>query len=122
VLVGPGARILAGALIVGPTSIGADALIEGGATVSRSSIWRRSTVSEGATVDRSLVGDDAFIEPGAHLFRGVVVDSTSRQLRPELEWGTRSSSKPPRRSTLDMGARISRLVFGAGWSRSPAAQ
>jgi NDP-sugar pyrophosphorylase family protein len=119
VLIGPGARILSGAVIVGPTSIGREATIEPGAMVSRSAIWRRAVVGECATVDRSIVGDDAVVAAETQALRGVVV--ADRKPEP-----THSVSAPTvyatRTSASDIASRLGRLVFGAGWSRSPAAQ
>jgi mannose-1-phosphate guanylyltransferase len=119
VLIGPGARILSGAVVVGPTSVGREATIEAGAMVSRSAIWRRAVVGENATVDRSIVADDAVVEAGTQSFRAVVV--ADRRTDEDVDSVAEQSVFAPRASALEIGTRLGRFVFGASWSRSPAA-
>jgi NDP-sugar pyrophosphorylase family protein len=120
VLVGPGARIESGAVVVGPASIGREAVVESGATVSRSAIWRRSTIGENAMVDQCIIADDGVVEAGAHACLRVVV--ADRAIETEVDWVAQQPVHFPKRPTLDVGARLGRLVFGPSWSRSPAAQ
>lgn len=119
VLIGPGARLLDRAVVVGPTSIGREATIERGAMVARSAVWRRSTIEEFASADRCLIADDAVLGAGEQAFRGVfVADRRSA----EVDWVARQSVPTPNRSSSDVGARLGRFVFGQTWSRSPAGQ
>jgi NDP-sugar pyrophosphorylase family protein len=123
VLVGPGARILSGAVVIGPTSIGRDATVDEAGLVSRSAVWRRSTVGERAVADQSILADDAFVAPGTHASREVVTGSSLDAVAPSLpSEPVRSATRASRRATFDVGTRLGRLVFGASWSRSPAAQ
>jgi mannose-1-phosphate guanylyltransferase len=121
VLVGPGARVMSGAVIVGPASIGREATVESGGMVSRSAIWRRSTIGESAIADRCIVADDGVVEAGMQACRGVVIGKAPA---PEFDWAAQKHFQVelPKRSASDVAARLGRLVFGAGWSRSPAAQ
>jgi NDP-sugar pyrophosphorylase family protein len=121
VIVGPGAQVQSGSVIVGPTSIGRDATIASGAFVSRSAVWRRSFIGERAAADRCIVGDDAVIAPGSQSIRRVVT-ANRRRTAAELDWLTMPSDQMRRKPSLDVGARLGRLVFGASWSRSPAVQ
>lgn len=120
VLVGPGARILSGAVVVGPTSIGREATIACGVLVSRSAVWRRSIIGEHAIADRCIVADDAVIDAGTRTFRGVVM--ADRRSDSETDWVAQQALHLSKRPALEVGARLGRLVFGASWSRSPAAQ
>jgi mannose-1-phosphate guanylyltransferase len=120
VLVGPGARVLSGAVVVGPTSIGREVTIARGAMVSRSAVWRRASIGERAIADRCIVSDDAVIEAGTQTFQGVVVaDPRSCS---DSDWVVRQGLQEPKKRALEGGARLGRLVFGASWSRSPAGQ
>jgi NDP-sugar pyrophosphorylase family protein len=119
VLVGPGARVLSGAVLLGPTSIGREATVERGGMVSRSAVWRRSTIGAEATADRCIVADDAVIERGSQILRGVVV--ADRRSDADVDWVAQQSLPRALRSpAAELGARLGR-VFGATWSRSPAA-
>jgi len=73
VVLGPRVKIMAGATIVGPTTIGEDCTVAPGAVVSRSVLWNRCVVGKEALVDRCLVADDATIEPSSALFNSVKV-------------------------------------------------
>ena len=120
VLIGPGARVLSGAVLVGPTSVGREATIEAGAMVSRSAIWRRSVVGEFATIDRTIVADDAVVDAETQSILEIVTADQRGDSVPD--WVDAQSVFAEPQTSMDMGARLGRLVFGAGWSRSPAAQ
>jgi NDP-sugar pyrophosphorylase family protein len=120
VLVGPGAQIESGAVVVGPTSIGREATIGRGVMISRSAVWRRSVVGEGATVDRCILADDAVVESGTQISRGVI--NAEGRSEAEADWVTQQTLHLPKRPALEVAAKLGRLVFGASWSRSPAAQ
>lgn len=79
VIVAAGTTIGSRAVLVGPTSIGCDAVIAPGALVSRSAIWRRSVIDAGAVVDRSIVGDDGHVGAGRHIYRAVVPGTYRRR-------------------------------------------
>ncbi|HNQ21955.1 MAG TPA: NDP-sugar synthase [Phycisphaerae bacterium] len=63
VVVGPDVQVRAGALVVGPASIGAGCIVAGQAVVSRSALWSRVSVGQGAFVDRCVLTDGASVEP-----------------------------------------------------------
>lgn len=117
VLVGPGARIQSGAVVVGPTSIGRDVIVSANALVSRSSLWRRSCIGEGAVVDRCIVADDAVLQPGTQTFRGIAAAAPSGDT--PSDWVMQKTA--PRREPLERGRRLARLVFGAYRLRPPTA-
>jgi NDP-sugar pyrophosphorylase family protein len=119
VLVGPGARILSGAVVVGPTSVGREATVGRGVLVSRSAVWRRSVIGDRAVADRCIVADNAVVAPDAQMQRRVVTldpDSMRPPSAPEL------SAYPHKRFALDFGMRRGRLVMGASSLRLPAAE
>jgi NDP-sugar pyrophosphorylase family protein len=68
ILVGRGARIGAGATVVGPATIGAHSSVAGPSLVSRSVLWTRCVVAEGAVVDRCLLADEAVVNADESLF------------------------------------------------------
>ncbi len=75
-LVGPvqlGAEVLveAGATIVGPTSIGPRSTVRRNALVSRSAVWSDCVVAEGSIVHGCIVGDDAVVPARTRLFNVV---------------------------------------------------
>jgi NDP-sugar pyrophosphorylase family protein len=72
-LVGPGARILSRAVLVGPATIGRQVTVGPGALVVRSAVWRRSTIHADAVVDRSIVADDVVIAHRQHHKHQIVV-------------------------------------------------
>jgi NDP-sugar pyrophosphorylase family protein len=117
VLIGPGARILSGAVVVGPTSVGREATVGRGALVSRSAVWRRSVIGDQAVADRCIVADDAVVAPGAQMLRRVVDLRSSGQ-----DSAHEVSAHPHRRFASDVGMRRGRLVFGASSLRLPAAE
>jgi NDP-sugar pyrophosphorylase family protein len=116
VLVAPGARVLSGAVVIGPASIGRDSTISNGVLVSRSAVWRRSVIGEHSVVDRCIIGDDAIVEPGRRTVGGVVtVERRSTAKIDHVRPHPASLGRP-----ADVGARLGRLVFGASWSRPTA--
>jgi mannose-1-phosphate guanylyltransferase/phosphomannomutase len=68
VVVGPGAQVMAGALVVGPSTIGAECRIGARAAVSRSVLWKRCVIGADAVVDDCLLADNAVVEPSGQLF------------------------------------------------------
>lgn len=73
VVLGPRVRIMRGATIVGPTTIGEGCEVAPDAVLSRSVLWNRCLVGRQAVVDRCLLADDATIEPSSVLFNSVKV-------------------------------------------------
>ena len=63
VLVGPGSVIEAGAMLVGPVSIGRNCRVERNAVVSRSALWDRCRLGPVAMVDHCVLTHDASVEP-----------------------------------------------------------
>jgi len=117
VLVGPGARVATGAVIVGPTSIGRDATVGRDALVSRSAVWRRCILQEQVVADRCILADDSIVAPATRVFGEVMAMS-----RGELEM-MRESSAVRESVPGELLRRMSRAVFGnVAWSRYPAAQ
>ena len=70
---GPAPRIGSGAVIVGPTSIGREAVIGADVLLSRSAVWRRSVLHDRAVADRCILADDSVISAGTHVFGEVRV-------------------------------------------------
>ncbi len=73
VLIAAGARVHSGAVLVGPSSVGRNSVVEKGALVSRSAVWRRAVVGANAVADRTVVADDAVLAPESRAFRTVVL-------------------------------------------------
>jgi len=73
VMVGPGAVIGEGVVIVGPTVVGAGVQIEAGAVVTRSVVWDGARLGRGSVVDRSVVTDHAQVPGGVRLYDEVWV-------------------------------------------------
>jgi len=117
VLVGAGARIMSGAVVVGPTSIGCEAVLGPCVLVSRSAIWRRSVVHEQAVADQCLVADDSVVDAGTHAVRTVMVAHARRELPKAREATLKVREKP----SLEMLGKMIRYRLGA-WSRSAAAE
>jgi len=121
VIIGPGARVMSGAVVLGPTSIARDVTIEAGAMISRAAIWRRAVISEGAIVDGCIVTDGAVVETAARMSHGEVIADRHSELL--VDWQTRESRRAVKRPAFDVGVNLlGRLVFGPSWSRSPVAQ
>jgi NDP-sugar pyrophosphorylase family protein len=124
VCVGPvwicaGARVMSGAVIVGPASIGRDVVIEPGVLVSRSAVWRRSVIRERAIADRCIITDDSVIRAAGEAYGDVLVrnpvghTATART----AAWRPEVGDRPP----FDFLKRISRFFSTVNWSRSTAA-
>jgi NDP-sugar pyrophosphorylase family protein len=88
VIVGPGVRIEAHAVVVGSSSIGARSRIGAFASISRSLIWDDCIIGERAVVDASLLSDGAVAPADDQLFNALRV---ARQAppRPVINWITR---------------------------------
>jgi mannose-1-phosphate guanylyltransferase len=91
VLVGAGARVMPGATLVGPTSIGGASVVAEGALVSRSAVWGRCLVGEGAATDGCILADGCMVAPGSRVFGAV---RTAEQRRPALLTGRFRPSLP----------------------------
>jgi len=78
VLIGPRARIAAGASIVAPVSVGNGSVIEADATVQASLLWDNVTVGKGATVR------DAILGRGFHVASGDVISGGEHALEKPL--------------------------------------
>jgi len=73
VLLGPHVVVRAGAMLVGPVSLGAGTVVGEGAVVSRSVVLEGSVVERGAFVDRSMLGAAVRIQPNESVFAAVKV-------------------------------------------------
>jgi NDP-sugar pyrophosphorylase family protein len=107
VLVGPGVRIMSGAVVVGPASIGREVVIGRGALLSRSTIWRRSVIGEHAVADRCLMTDDTVLDSNVHVFRSVIANDvrTSHHIR--------ATGTAPQTRSLELARRMRRAVIDA---------
>jgi len=119
VLVGPRARVMSGAVVVGPTSIGLEAVVNAGVLVSRSAIWRRCVIGQNAIADRCILADDTVVEPETQAFRAVMFTNFRQELLTERSSGINIREAV---SVESLKKRIGRLATSARWSRSPAAQ
>jgi len=119
VIIGAGARVKSQAVIVGPSSIGCDAVVETGAFVFRTAVWRRAFVGEHAVADRCLIADDGVVPARSKALQTVLTG-----VRPQTghETGVPSADVLRDVSTFDWARRLGRMLSGAEWSRSPAAQ
>jgi NDP-sugar pyrophosphorylase family protein len=117
VLVGPGAQIEAGAVIVGPSSIGRDVVVKANALVSRSAIWRRSVIGQRAVADGCIVADDTFVPAGAQMFRDVVTSSPVVADAPD-----KAPAAVGEAASADFFRRMGTFLNRPVWSRFPAAQ
>ncbi|MDZ7630065.1 MAG: NDP-sugar synthase [Gemmatimonadaceae bacterium] len=70
VVLGPGVRIEADAVLVGPASIGDRSIVSARALVSRSFIWDDCVVGPDALIDSSVLADHSIVLPGDRL-RGI---------------------------------------------------
>jgi hypothetical protein len=93
-------------------------VLECGAFVSRSAVWRRAVIGERAVADHSIITDGAIVDPDSEVVRRVIMAPRPESQADWLVERHASASRAP----LDLGARLGRLVFGGGWSRSPAVQ
>ena len=119
VIIGPDARLMSRAVVVGPASIGRGAVIETGAFVSRSAVWRRVVIGDHAVADHSIITDGAIVEPHSEVVGRVVM---AQRPESQSDWRPEPQAVGSPRPSLQLSARIGRLVFGSGWSRSPAVQ
>jgi NDP-sugar pyrophosphorylase family protein len=71
VIVGPETVLGDGAIIVGPTAIGAGCEVGPAAVVSRSVLWDHCAVGARGMIDRCLVADGAVVPEGAELYRAL---------------------------------------------------
>jgi len=121
VIVGAGARVNSQAVVVGPSSIGCDAVIEAGAFVCRTAVWRRALVGENAVADRCLIADDGFVPARSKALQNVLTE-----VRPAIAHEAGEPSTDALRDVptfaFEWARRVGRLLSGAEWSRSPAAQ
>jgi NDP-sugar pyrophosphorylase family protein len=119
VLVGPRARVMSGAVVVGPTSIGLEAVVNAGVLLSRSAVWRRCVIGENAIADRCILADDTVVETETQAFRAVMFTNFRQELlipRPS-EISLRDTV-----SVESLRKRMGRLATSMRWSRYPAAQ
>lgn len=92
VVVGARAQVMAGATVVGPTSIGNDSVLGPRALVSRSAVWNSCSIGEDAVADRCIVPDRCVLRPRARVLSQVLEPvpgarsqtPTSRRLRAAL--------------------------------------
>lgn len=114
VLLGVGARVEAGAVVVGPASIGDRSIIAAGALVSRSFIWDDCLVGEDAIVDSSVLADRVVVAPGDRL-------KSATQLPQQFSSSNRRPSSPPEHPGAQMLPGIEsateRLRHGFGYAR-----
>ena len=118
VIVGPGAEIRSRAVIVGPSSIGRDAVVGKGVLVSRSAVWRRCVLHDESVADRCVLADGTVVAPAVRMFRSVV-PSIGRDAVGVPEYAGPVAQNAP----VEILRRVRSLVFGApAMSRFPAAQ
>jgi mannose-1-phosphate guanylyltransferase len=92
VVVGARAQVMAGATVVGPTSIGHDSALGPRALVSRSAVWSSCSVGDDAVADRCIVPDRCVLRPRARVLSQVLAPvpgtgsqtPTTRRLRASL--------------------------------------
>jgi len=78
----------------------------------------RGIHGEHAVADRCILADDTIVEPYTQAFRAVMASNFKRE--PEM---IRDAVVEPRESaSLELIRRMGRILNGATWSRSPAAQ
>jgi NDP-sugar pyrophosphorylase family protein len=117
-VVGPGARIRSGAVVVGPSSIGREATLGSHVLVSRSAVWRRSSLGDHAVADRCIVADDHVVAAGSQTLRAVMASGRRG------EHAHASAARPVVEDvpSFDLLRRMGRALIGTSSSRSPAAQ
>lgn len=102
VLLGPGARVLADATLVGPASLGAECEIGEGAMVSRSVAWNRCAVGAGAVVDGCVLADEAVVDAGESLFHVLRIQGPHHDAH---------RGRAPRASAVRVAGEASRLAL-----------
>ena len=117
VIVGPGARVMSGAVIVGPTSIGLEAVVGAEALVSRSAVWRRCTIGKGAVADRCILADDTVMEANRQAYRAVMFANFPR----ERAAGHAAGASGPETTRVESLNKIGGFATSTSWSRFPAA-
>ncbi len=90
VMIGPDCSIEAGAILVGPTSMGRGAVIGEGCVVSRSALWANSRTGENATLDRCVVAERARISAGETRVNAVCLADTETTTQ---SWGIKDSTR-----------------------------
>jgi NDP-sugar pyrophosphorylase family protein len=118
VLIEAGARVTAGAVVVGPASVGRDVVVGAGALVSRSAVWRRCVIGEQSIADRCILADETVIAPQTQAFRSVVFNQSRSSLLERAV--TKAGIRAP--VPADMFKNLGRLANGTTLSRFPAAQ
>ncbi len=109
VLVGPDSVVEAGAMVVGPASIGARSRVGREAVISRSAVWDDARIEALAIVDRSVLAHGTHVEPELVLREAVLVPrsrpasrwptwlrSRSTRGRRQLGWANRAKQPTPR--------------------------
>jgi NDP-sugar pyrophosphorylase family protein len=93
VLLGPGVRIAAGAMIVGPTSLGAHTVVGRDALVSRTVSWNDCSIEAGSIIDGCVLTDHVTVSADRPLFRSVRV--RARESRGNLSSRLLVRHQPP---------------------------
>jgi len=101
VLLGPGVRVEADVVIVGPSSVGTDSIVKRGAVVSRSIIWDHCVVGVQANVDASLLADGSQVADRQRLVSAL--RPSSRDLAPVGDASGATRVARPGRSGLLAG-------------------
>jgi NDP-sugar pyrophosphorylase family protein len=82
VRIGERSSLGAGAVVVGPSVIGDDVIVEGSAHLERSIVWDRARIGEGARLVDTIVGVDYGVAPGAILENATVAPEEASASRP----------------------------------------
>ena len=101
VLVGPDSVIGPGAMIIGPTTVGAGCTIEKSTVISRTAVWDRCTVGAGAIVDNAILTDDTCVEPEL-VVRNTVYLAREGMRRTFFDWLTSYGWVPRGRRRADL--------------------
>jgi NDP-sugar pyrophosphorylase family protein len=96
VLIGPGADVGAGAVIVGPTVVGARGIVARDALVARSILWDDCVVGAGAIVDESLLTRGAVVAHGERHAGAVCLREAPRSVQ---TWIPLPAAPAPRRAS-----------------------
>ncbi|MGB9594308.1 MAG: nucleotidyl transferase, partial [Anaerolineae bacterium] len=119
VFLGSGARIRAGAYVVGPTVIKENTIVDARAHVERSVIWANSYIGEAADVRGCIVGTQCNVKGQAVIFEGAVIgDGTTvgqqAVIHPNVKiWpGKEIEAGAIVRTSLIWGAQGRKVLFG----------